>query len=207
MQINNKIKAVIWDMGGVIMKTEDSLPRENLAKRLGISRLALEDLIYGSESGRQAENGTITDDEHWNFVAASLGLSREEIGKVKTEFWAGDRIDQKIVNFIRSLRPSFLTGLLSNAWLSTRAEITKYFDFLDIFDVVIFSAEVGMSKPDPSIYQLITEKLGISASEAVFMDDLYQNIKVAQKLGMNTIHFKDTDETLSQLNTLLGIPE
>jgi epoxide hydrolase-like predicted phosphatase len=63
---------------------------------------------------------------------------------------------------------------------------------LDVFDVVIFSAEVRLAKPDPRIYQLMLDKLGVQAAEAIFIDDFQENIDAAQALGIHGVHFENS---------------
>lgn len=76
----------------------------------------------------------------------------------------------------------------------------------DAFDVVIESAVVGLRKPDPAIYELTCDRLGVSPPEAVFLDDIGANLKSARALGMHTIKVTDPDTALTELSALLGIP-
>ena len=68
----NTIKALIWDMGGVLLRTEDGIPRKRLAGRLGTTRRALEELVFGSPSAKQAMRGEIAVEEHWAAVGRTL---------------------------------------------------------------------------------------------------------------------------------------
>jgi HAD superfamily hydrolase (TIGR01509 family) len=74
----------------------------------------------------------------------------------------------------------------------------------DAFDYIIISAEVGVAKPDPKIFQIALEQAGAKPKEAVFVDDFYVNIEGCEKVGMKGIHFKDTESTLQQLKQLLS---
>lgn len=122
---------------------------------------------------------------------------------IATQFFAGDRLDQPLVDFIRSLRPRFQTGLLSNAWPGARQMLTEHYPCIDAFDVAVISAEVGMAKPDQRIFQLITERLGVRPPEAVFIDDFSVNIDGARSAGLNAIHFRSHDQVLQELGALL----
>jgi epoxide hydrolase-like predicted phosphatase len=68
-----------------------------------------------------------------------------------------------------------------------------------MFDETVFSAEVGMAKPDARIYQLILNRLGVEPQEAVFVDDFIENVEGARHLGLHAIHFKNSPQALAAL--------
>lgn len=204
MTSNHRIRAVIWDMGGVILRTEDPAPRLRLAQRLGIARADLERIVFESESAQLAQRGLITAEAHWLNLARQLNLPPEELEAFERAFWSGDRVDQKLVQYIRSLRPRHQTALLSNAWSSTRRLLGSYPEpFLDVFDEVIFSAEVKLAKPDPEIYHLMLNRLGVPAHQAVFVDDFVENVEGARAAGLHAILFKSASQTVDALKPLL----
>lgn len=75
-----------------------------------------------------------------------------------------------------------------------------------LFDVVVESSRVGLRKPDPRIYELACELLGVAPAEVVFLDDLGVNLKPARALGMRTIKVTDPTTALTELESILGIP-
>ena len=104
-------------------------------------------------------------------------------------------MDEDLVDFIQSLRSSYKTGLLSNAFSDTRQSLnTRFPRLLPVFDVSLFSAEVGFAKPDPRFYQLILAKLGVNANESVFVDDFIENVEGARALGIKGVHFKNSHQ-------------
>jgi putative hydrolase of the HAD superfamily len=121
---------------------------------------------------------------------------------IREEFFAGDIIDRQLLDFLRSLRGKVKTGLISNAWSDLRDYLVRE-KMIDAFDYIIISAEVGVAKPDPKIFQIALEQAGVGPSEAVFVDDFYANIEGCEKVGMKGIHFKDAQSTLQQLKHLL----
>ena len=129
-------KAVIWDMGGVLVRTEDPAPRQALAERLGMKRAELETLVFAGESGSRAQRGEISYEEHWENLRQYFGFSPQQMQDFSSEFWKGDRIDADLVNYIRSLRSSYKTGLLSNAFSDLRGIITEGWHIDDAFDVL-----------------------------------------------------------------------
>ncbi len=197
------IRAVFFDLGGVIVRTEYQSPRERLAERLGMEYEDLDRIVFDSETGRQASLGTITSLQHWEAVMKRLKRPYEEMTAIRDEFFAGDIIDYEIVNFLRSLRGTVKTGLISNAWSDLRDFIVRE-KFDDAFDHIIISSEVGVAKPEAKIYEIALEQAGVSPNEAVFVDDFYVNIEGCEKVGIKGIHFKDALDALAELKILLS---
>jgi len=197
------IRAVIWDFGGVLLRTEDYAGRERLAQRLGKSRQELEDLVFSSVSGTQAQLGKISDDENWENVRLSAGLSSAELADFQTDFWSGDRLDEGLIRLIQDLRPAHKIGLLSNNYPSLRSALQDRWKIADIFDVIIISAEVGLLKPDERIYRLALDQLDLAPEETVFIDDFAHNLIGAQKVGMRTILFQNAAQVRADLQQLL----
>jgi HAD superfamily hydrolase (TIGR01509 family) len=197
------IRAVYFDLGGVIVRTGDREPRAKLAERLGMSYEELAKAVFENESSRRASLGAVSPQEHWADVIQRLGLPPSEADSVRQEFFAGDTLDLDLINFLRSLRPKYRTGLLSNAWSDMREYLVSQ-KIDDAFDQLIISAEVGIMKPDARIYQLALEKLGVAPAEAVFVDDFAVNIEGARAVGMYAIQFTRLDQTLEELKKLLN---
>ena len=196
------IRAVFFDLGGVILRTEYQAPREHLAEKLGMEYDDLVKVVFDSESGYQASMGAITPDEHWAAVIKRLKRPASEMEAIRHEFFAGDIIDRTLLEFLRSLRGTYKTGLISNAWSDLRDYIVRE-KFDDAFDHIIISAEVGAVKPEAKIYQVALEQAGVQAHEAVFVDDFAVNIDGCEKVGMQGIYFEDTESTLLQLKEIL----
>jgi glucose-1-phosphatase len=200
---NSKIKAIIWDMGGVILRTEDQSPREDLARSLGVSREELEWFVFASPSAVEATLGKISVVDHFQEVARNYALDQAELEDFVNKFWLGDRVDETLLEQIRGLRRYFKIGMLSNAWNNIRQVLTTDFPCLDAFDLAVFSAEVKLAKPQPEIYHLILDRLQIEPREAVFIDDMVENIVAAKKLGLHGIRFRSREQALTDLNNIL----
>lgn len=196
------IKAVFFDFGGVLLRTEFQAPRQHLAERLNMEYDDLVRLVFDSETGRKASVGALTTEEHWAAVAKRLRQPESEIKKMRDEFFGGDMLDRRLIQWIRSLRGKYKTGLISNAWDDLRGHLTKE-KIIDIFDVIAISAEVGLVKPEAGIYQYALQQAGVPANEALLVDDFPANIEGCEKIGMRGILFGEAEETLEQLKALL----
>jgi epoxide hydrolase-like predicted phosphatase len=197
------IRAVIFDFGGVLVRTEDQAFRRALAARLDMTSEELGALIFESNSARQATLGEITTQEHWDFVRKILKLSEEEFPSVPLAFWGGDILDTALMDYIRSLHPQYKTALLSNAWDDLRGKLRQTWKIDDAFDEIIISSEVGFAKPDLRIYRLTLDRLRVNPDEAVFIDDFQENVDGAILAGLQAIRFESSHQVLKALSRLL----
>lgn len=193
------IKAVIFDMGGVLLRTEDRASRTALGARYGLSYEQIDELVFNRESALRASVGEISEEEHWASIAGHLGFNRSEIPAFREAFWDGDREDEELLELIDSFRPRLRTALLSNAWSNARRDIGLRHNILRVFDVVIFSAELKMAKPNPRIYQHALDLLGVEPEEAIFVDDMPANVEAANALGIHGIQFLNTQQIIHDL--------
>lgn len=198
------IRAVIFDLGGVIVRTADFGPRRQLAEQYGMTLDELMGLVFGREAGTRAQLGEVSYEQHWEYLRQKLGLSPEELRSFEKTFWGEDFVDLELIDTLRRLRSTHRTALLSNAFSDLRQVVTERMKFADAFDEMIISAEVNMMKPDPRIYHLALERLGVQAEQAVFVDDMPHNVEAAQALGIHGIQYKDTPQVLRDLHALLN---
>jgi putative hydrolase of the HAD superfamily len=197
------IQAIYFDIGGVFVRTEDKRPRTRLAVRLGMTFEALEELVFGGESGRKAQRGEITAEEQWAYVCQQINWPFSNWHALEAEFFAGDRLDGELVDYTRGLHARYKTGLITNALSDVRSVILKNWQMMDAFDVLIISAEVGVMKPDPRIFQIALNALGVQPAEAVFVDDNARNVEGARAVGMRAIHFTSPEQVRRELEEIL----
>jgi putative hydrolase of the HAD superfamily len=196
------IRAIFFDFGGVIARTEYQAPRQHLAERLGMEYEDVVKIVFESPSSNRAAIGEISVEEHWAEVTKRVRRPASETEAIREEFFAGDVIDRDIVEFLRSLRPRYHVGLISNAWPDLRNYIIEQ-KFDDAFDHMTISAEVGVMKPEAKIYEIALKQAGVSPNEAVFVDDFIENIDGCEELGMRGIHFRDPKDAMTTLKQLL----
>jgi putative hydrolase of the HAD superfamily len=197
------IRAVYFDLGGVILRTEDKGPRTQLGESLGLDYNGIDQAVFDSASARQASIGLISQMQHWQNVAHALKLPDSEIPRLIEDFFAGDRTDQMLVSFLRSLRPVRKVGLVSNAFSGLRDWMIDQ-KLHDAFDNLTISAEVGVAKPEARIYQLALANLNVRPEAAVFVDDMPANIEAAKALGMYAVLFQTAEQTIADLKNILA---
>ncbi len=189
-------------MGGVLLRTFDWKKRRSWERRLGLRPASLEHRVFEGEVGRLAMLGRATADDVWEDLGRAFGLSDEGRRTLKADFFAGDRLDDVLLDYITSLRPGTRTALISNAWPGIRRVLGRAGGDA-VFDEIIVSAEVGVAKPDPLIYQIAVDRLHIPASAIVFVDDRPRNLEAAQAVGMRPVMFNGTQRTIEAVERLL----
>ena len=198
-----RIKAVLWDFGGVLMRTEDWEPRRRLAQKFELTREELEDLLWHNEMADKAARGEISADQQWAYFLKQLGISFDQKASILEQFFAGDHLDTELVDFIRGLKGPYLTGLISNAFDDMRPFIENELKIGDAFHQIVISAEEGVMKPAEEIYRTALEELHIYPKEAIFVDDFIENVIGAREIGMHAIHFANRDKAWMAVRELL----
>ena len=133
--------------------------------------------------------GEITPIEVWHDVGETLDLSPEELTRLREDFRKGVTWDADLFDYIRSsLKGRYKLGVLSDAWLGTCDKVQEWINH-ELFDVIMFSSEEGVRKPDPAMYQRMLSRLGVDAKEAIFIDDRANNIDGSRAMGMYGIHY------------------
>ncbi len=122
-KIHMKIQAILFDIGGVLVRTIDRAPRQALAERLGTSASDLETLVFGGESGRRAQLGQVDEAEQWVHACRQAGWPLEQAAEFREQFFGGDRLDAELLAYIHKLHQAYKTGIISNAMNGTRALI------------------------------------------------------------------------------------
>lgn len=195
------IRAVIFDIGGVLVRTEDREPRRKWERRFGLPEWGLAELVFNSPASRRASVGRATRREVWAEVAHALSLGPEEMDEFIKDFWKGDVWDTPLIEYIRSLRPRYQTGIISNAWPDAREAVRANVNG-EAFDVIVISGEEGVEKPDPEIYRRALARLDAAPAEAVFVDDMPVNVEAARALGMHGVHFQPGIDVRAELEKL-----
>ena len=196
------IKAVIFDVGGVLIRTADHSSRRAWERRLGLAEWESEQIVFDSEMGQMAQRGEIETAELWSWIGRHLNLDDPTLQAFQAGFWAGDVLDTELVTFIRQLRPQYQTAIISNATNTLRQMLTTKYPIADAFDLIVVSGEEKVMKPDPAIYERTLERLGRRPEEAVFVDDFAHNIAAAEQVGMATIHFRPDTNVPEELKRL-----
>ena len=199
------IKAVIFDMGGVFINTFDHSARQNMAQRYGITEKELDRIVFHNSLSADAEKGLYSKEELLERMAQQVGIPLEDATAFYMEYFSKDEEDAELVAFVRTLKPHYKLGLLSNAYPGTREWMQKYHTFLDLFEISFFSAEAVMRKPEPEFFRLILDAMQVEPEKTLFVDDFPENIAGAQQLGIQTVWYTDREKCIPLLKELLSV--
>ena len=201
------IKAVILDYGEVLCYAPTA---EDWKWMAGLFQV--EPDRFRSLWGRNRldyDCGSLSLETYWSQLAEAAGIKLpqqqiDELSQRDVQMWA--RLNPTMLQWLKQLRASGIkTGLLSNMPVDMITYARKQFEWLNQFDHQTFSAEVRVVKPDAAIYRHSLAGLGVTASEALFVDDRAPNIEGAREVGLNTIQFKSVAQLKADLERL-GFP-
>ena len=184
----------VWESFSAFCKTEDL--EESTVKEVFRSDPRALELL------RRLEVGELSEEDFSEQFAPLLGINDHD-GLIERLF-AGMVPDERMIEALRRARKvGIRTGLVSNSWGRGRYDRDA---FGELFDGVVISGEVGLHKPQPEIFELGAERIGVRAPECVFVDDLRENCAGAEAVGMTAVLHRDTDITLARLEELLEVP-
>jgi putative hydrolase of the HAD superfamily len=206
------IEAVIWDFGGVFTTS----PFEAFA-RFERDRGLPADIIRRTNALNHLENAWAkferaeVDIETFDqlFAAESLALGAEVRGKEILPLLSGDPRPE-MVEALRIIATQLKTGCITNnlpanAIGSAGGKTIYVAEVMALFDHVIESAKIGLRKPDPRIYRMMVEALGVDPKACVYLDDLGVNLKPAREMGMTTIKVLNGPQALAELEAATGL--
>jgi epoxide hydrolase-like predicted phosphatase len=199
------VKGLLIDFGGVLTTNvfdsfkafcrEEGLPEDSVKK---LFREAGEGLALL----RRLERGELSAEEFSQQFAPLLGVSPDNLVE---RLFGGIGPDEAMLAAVRRSRAAGVkTGLISNSWGDGLAYDPALLD--ELFDAVVISGDVGMHKPEPEIFRLGAERIGVAPEDCVFVDDLRENCAGAEAVGMKAILHRGPEGTLPQLEELLGVP-
>ena len=198
------IDAIIVDIGGVLLLRDAMPAHSEWEDRLGIDRGGFARGLFGPDLAAQATVGAVSAAQVWQEMAARLSLSETDVQALRRDFFVGERLNAPFIAFLQRLRPAYRTAALSNAWSGTREAMRVHYGMDRLVDLMIFSDEEGIAKPDARIYHLAAGRLGVRPEEAIFVDDVPRNVEAARAVGMLAVHFRDTAQAVAEIEHHLG---
>ncbi|GIS05414.1 MAG: haloacid dehalogenase [Candidatus Dadabacteria bacterium] len=204
-------KAVIWDFGGVIT----SSPFEAFNK-FELDNNLPKDIIRTINSENPDDNAwakfernDIDINEFDTLFSKEADKKGFQIsGKQVVKLLSGD-IRKPMVDFLLSLKENYKLGCITNNIQNSKDDKVNHLNqasqVMKIFDHIIESSKVGLRKPDPNIYYMSCDALGVRPEECIYLDDLGINLKPARKIGMTTIKVIDPNEAIDEVKKYLQL--
>lgn len=212
------IRAVVFDIGGILeivpeggdptRRFPDMIVRweEQLDLALGEldRRITTMDERL-STAGKDGSIGTCTEEEWLAELGPATGMDATQVDSFMRDFWDVycGAANAELIAYFTGLRPRYRTALLSNSFVGARREEEARFGFAAMADVIVYSHEEGMSKPDPRIYERTWQRLGVQPHEMIFLDDAEPNILAARECGIHAILFHDNAQAMAEIEACL----
>jgi putative hydrolase of the HAD superfamily len=173
-----------------------------IQKRLNVSREAIGDFFHNEYNDR-VDRGEFTQEEYWLRLLDKLGLPHEKLSIINDHFYSDLYIDPELLHRIKEYRKRFKTAMLSNYSDVLRPLLKTKWQVDNAFDEIIISCEVKLVKPDPLIFDLTLQRLGVGKEEAVLIDDREANIIGARKYGLRAVFYRNKSQAIIDLEKLL----
>ncbi len=199
------IKTIFIDVGGVLVRTENTDARKGWEKKLHLKSGQLTRELYKIQPAKDATVGKVTADAIWKNVAEKFSLSTTSLQDLRKDFFAGDKLNKSFYAFVKEIHKKYKIVLLTNAWDDARKTNIQKFHLDKICDTMIISSEVGARKPSKKIFKMALNVANATASESIYIDDKMENIRVGKELGFNTILFKETQDAISEIKMQLEV--
>lgn len=203
----NKIKWIIFDLGGIVVPEVSSLIYNRIAKVLNISDEKLKEII--SKYHRQTTAGSMTFLEMYSIIVKEISspvspdyLLQEHLNAYRT---LAKIHDADVVEYIETLKKDYKVACLSNLEIEIH-DICSKTGLYDYFDQVFLSMEMKMQKPDLEIYLKVIEELKCLPNEIIFTDDRIENVTAANEIGIHGLHFSSLEKLKSDIANICNVP-
>ena len=198
------IRAVVFDIGGVLEFTPPMGMAEKWEDHLGLGHGELPERLGAVFAAGNV--GALTEAEIHERIGQILGLGPARVDALMADLWTEyhGTPNTELTTYFAGLRPAYRTGIISNSFVGAREREQERYGFEQMADEIIYSHEVGISKPDPRIYELAFRRLGVLPEEMIFLDDLEPNVEAACDLGAHGILFTGTAQAIIDIEAVLS---
>lgn len=193
----------MFDVGGVLEIVDDGIFPGPAEQRLGLAAGSIAGGLAALPG--DAVLGEVTEAQIRAEWRRSLGLDGEQLDELTADFWRWycGTLDRPLFDWFAAQRPARLTAILSNSGPGAR-EAERHHGFEEVTDVIVYSHEVGLAKPDPRAYTLTADRLGVQPHEIVFLDDVEANVAGARDAGWHAVLHVSTPESVAGMEQIIG---
>jgi putative hydrolase of the HAD superfamily len=197
------IRAVVFDIGGVLEITPDTGMTQKWEARLRLKPGEMDEQM--ASVWRDGSLGKCSEEQVQQRLSEITGMDQAQIDAFWHDLWEEylGTLNAPLATYFSSLRPRYQTALLSNSFVSARSREQERYHFAEITDLIIYSHEVGVAKPERRIFELTCERLGVQPQEMIFLDDVEQHVAAARSLGIQAILFQETAQAIADIHACL----
>ena len=198
------IRAIVFDIGGILEITPPTGWVERWEARLQLWQGALDEKL--GEVWRAGSLGTISEAEVERRTGDILGLDQAQVAALMGDLWSEylGQPNVELTAYFAGLRPRYLTALLSNSFVGARQKEQERYRFGELCDLLIYSHEEGIEKPDERIFELACERLRVQPNEMIFLDDFEPHVRAARKLGIHAVLFRHNTQAIADIEAILN---
>jgi putative hydrolase of the HAD superfamily len=197
------IRAIVFDIGGVLEITPDLGISTKWEQQLQLKPGELDNRLR--HIWRDGSLGILSEEEVHQHIGQTMDMSEAQVNAFMDDLWQEylGAPNTELMDYVRNLRPTYQTALLSNSFVGARRKEQERYQFDTLCDFIIYSHEVGMSKPDQRIYALTCERLGRQPAEVIFVDDREEAVEAAREFGLCGIVFKANAQIIADIQAYL----
>lgn len=198
------IRAIVFDIGGVLEITPSLGIDEQWERKLNLKRGELNQLLV--DVWRGGSLGTISIEKVHERIGEIMSWDGTQVNEYMDDIWREylGTLNVELADYFRNLRPKYKTAIISNSFVGAREREAQHYQFDSICDFILYSHEVGLRKPDPQIFQMACEQLSLQPHEIIFVDDHKDVYVSAEEMGMHCIEFKDNSQVIAEIEACIA---
>lgn len=200
------IRAVVFDLGGVLETDIATDMHMKWEQRLNLKPGELRERYFSSGWLIDATYGKFTEEEMLRKLGEIYGMSQAQVDEFMQDFWRSycGELNIELAAYCKSLRPRYQTAILSNGVPGARRAEEERHKFSEMADLIIYSSEEKTAKPEPRIYEILCERLNMSPTEIIFLDNIPEIVDSACDFGIHAILFENTTQAITAIQEILA---
>ena len=204
MNINSRVKAVVFDLDGVYFESGTNNFMASLKRFYGLTQRQIEDIYLNSREIKQFKRGEITSREFWGFAIQKWNLEATQ-SELVAMMLSGYNVREETQRYVENLRASGVkTAICTNNFSDRMEGLKEKFSLDKYFDSIVASYEIGTAKPCSGIFNHLADELNLMPNEIVMSDDRESNVVALQELGFNAFLYEDWKGFVEKIDKLLG---
>jgi epoxide hydrolase-like predicted phosphatase len=202
------IKTIFFDFGGVIIKPPNMKWIQRWKDQLGINEhpeiLEMLENPHGSQLVQDICLGKAPEDYLWMVMTEKWHINPALLAQIRRRLRSSRQLNRQVLRFMDELKSQYQTAILSNAGDQARQLMEETYRLDRYVDTIIISAEEGVIKPDPRIFEIAMERMSAEPKSSLLVDDFEENVLAARAFGMQAVHFTDTHQAIDEVRALLN---
>lgn len=198
------IRAVVFDIGGVLEITPRTYYDERWESRLGLKAGELDERM--ADIWKAGALGKCTEEDVERGLRELVGMDQAQVDAFLYDLWEEylGTLNVELAAYFSKLHSRYRTAILSNSFVGAREREQERYHFGEMTDLIIYSHEVGLAKPDRRVYELTCERLGVLPEEVIFLDDVEICVAAAREIGIHGIRFQSNEQAIADIERLLS---